>query len=65
MRQRLNPWVVVVTAALTFGSLMAFIGPRSFGPRYWGHHGYDRGGHCESGHFEKAHKHSQPDSVGL
>jgi len=30
MRRRLNPWVVALTAALTFGSLMAFVGPRSF-----------------------------------
>ncbi|WP_461112004.1 hypothetical protein [Spirosoma jeollabukense] len=45
MRRRLNPWVVVLTAALTFGSLMAFVGPR-FGHHrgYWGHrHGYYHG----------------------
>ncbi|WP_420150604.1 hypothetical protein [Spirosoma sp.] len=39
MRNRLNPWVVVLTAALTFGSLMAFVGPRSFG-HHWGYHGH-------------------------
>ncbi|MBD2756072.1 hypothetical protein [Spirosoma validum] len=41
MRNRLNPWVVVLTAALTFGSLMAFVGPRSFGHhwRSYGHYG--------------------------
>ena len=40
MRRRLNPWAVVITAALTFGSLMAFVGPRSFGHQRWGHRGY-------------------------
>lgn len=40
MNRRLNPWVVVLTAALTFGSLMAFVGPRSFGHHHWGRHGY-------------------------
>lgn len=40
MRRRVNPWVVVLTAALTFGSLMAFVGPRSFGHHRWGHRGY-------------------------
>ena len=40
MRRRLNPWAVVITAALTFGSLMAFVGPRSFGHNHWGRHGY-------------------------
>ncbi|GAB2561628.1 hypothetical protein [Spirosoma areae] len=40
MRRRLNPWAVAITAALTFGSLMAFVGPRSFGNHHWGRHGY-------------------------
>ncbi|WP_080055225.1 hypothetical protein [Spirosoma aerolatum] len=40
MRQRLNPWAVVLAAALTFGGLMAFVGPRSAGYHYWGHRGY-------------------------
>lgn len=40
MRQRLNPWAVVLAAALTFGGLMAFVGPRSLGYHYWGHQGY-------------------------
>lgn len=39
MRRRLNPWAVVITAALTFGSLMAFVGPRSFG-HHWERHGF-------------------------
>ena len=41
MKNRLNPWVVVLTAALTFGSLMAFVGPHSFrhGWGYYGHYG--------------------------
>ena len=46
MRRRLNPWAVVITAALTFGSLMAFVGPRSFGYHrgHWSHgRGYYRG----------------------
>lgn len=56
MRNRVNPWVVVLTAALTFGSLMAFVGPR-FGGHYRGHwthrhgqyngNGYGRDGACE------------------
>ena len=41
MRRRLNPWAVVITAALTFGSLMAFVGPRSFGHQ-WGRPGFYR-----------------------
>ncbi len=55
MNRRLNPWAVAITAALTFGSLMAFVGPRSFG-NYRGdwshgysnhrHYGYDRDGAC-------------------
>lgn len=55
MRNRLNPWVVVLTAALTFGSLMAFVGPR-FGGNHrgpWAHrhghyygNGYGRDGAC-------------------
>ncbi|WP_177236762.1 hypothetical protein [Spirosoma endophyticum] len=56
MRRRLNPWVVVLTAALTFGSLMAFVGPRSFGHHrgYWGHrHGYYHGyGHNRDGAYD-------------
>ncbi|MFD2936449.1 hypothetical protein [Spirosoma flavum] len=46
MRKRVNPWVVVITAALTFGSLMAFVGPRSSGHYrgHWSHkHGYHQG----------------------
>ncbi|MVM36904.1 hypothetical protein GO730_03175 [Spirosoma sp. HMF3257] len=59
MRQRLNPWAVILTAALTFGSLMAFVGPHSYGYRGWGHHGYyeqhywyNRGG-CDAHHADK------------
>ncbi|MBD2702153.1 hypothetical protein IC229_15990 [Spirosoma sp. BT702] len=71
MRQRMNPWVVVLTAAVTFGSLMAFVGPRAYGHRYWGHHGYYRGfdrghgydGRCDNWRHEKGH--SRPDSVDL
>ena len=39
MRRRFNPWVVVLTAALTFGSLMAFVGPRLDGHGRFGHYG--------------------------
>ncbi|GAB4019012.1 hypothetical protein [Spirosoma koreense] len=41
MQRRVNPWVVLLTAALTFGSLMAFVGPRSFS-RHWVGYGYYR-----------------------
>ncbi|UFH51886.1 hypothetical protein [Spirosoma sp. KNUC1025] len=51
MRNRLNPWVVVLTAALTFGSLMALVGPRSFG-HHWGYHGY-YGRHGWYGHHDR------------
>ncbi len=48
MRRRFNPWVVVLTAALTFGSLMAFVGPHRFGPYGgygFGHHWHGYGGY--------------------
>ncbi|QDK79169.1 hypothetical protein EXU85_11350 [Spirosoma sp. KCTC 42546] len=60
MRQRLNPWVVVLTAALTFGSLMALVGPRSFGHHGWGHRGYYghqyqyNHGSCDSQHADRS-----------
>ena len=72
MRRRLNPWVVVLTAALTFGSLMAFVGPRSFGHHrgYWGHrHGYYHGyGHDRDGAYDGEGPHNRrlaprPDSA--
>jgi hypothetical protein len=50
MRQRINPWVVVLTAALTFGSLMALVGPRSFGHHRWGRYGYYDQQHHRHGH---------------
>ena len=63
MKNRLNPWVVVLTAALTFGSLMAFVGPR-FGGHYrgqWSHrnghdygNGYGRNGACARTHQNRA-----------
>ncbi|MVM32675.1 hypothetical protein GO755_21720 [Spirosoma sp. HMF4905] len=56
MRQRLNPWAVILTAALTFGSLMAFVGPRSYGQHGWGYHGHHfRYSHhgCDGRHADK------------
>ncbi|AQG81924.1 hypothetical protein [Spirosoma montaniterrae] len=52
MQRRVNPWVVALTAALTFGSLLAFVGPRSFDHRWGGRYGYERQhglgrGHCD------------------
>ncbi|WP_461043227.1 hypothetical protein [Spirosoma harenae] len=53
MRQRLNPWAVVITAAITFGSLMAFVGPRSYGYHGLEHYGWERHGHY--GHQHRYH----------
>ncbi|GAB3717061.1 hypothetical protein GCM10027592_58870 [Spirosoma flavus] len=70
----MNPWVVVLTAAVTFGSLMAFVGPRSYGHRYWGHYGYYRGfdrgyghdGNCGNWRHEKGQQdQTHPDSLDL
>ena len=66
MRQRLNPWAVVLTAALTFGSLMAFVGPRSFEHNQWGRHGFHdshhryRHGECAGYNADKST--AKPDS---
>ena len=48
MRRRFNPWVVVLTAALTFGSLMAFVGPHRFGP--YGGYGFGHRWHGYGGY---------------
>ncbi|WP_460957737.1 hypothetical protein [Spirosoma litoris] len=64
MRQRLNPWAVIVTAGLTFGSLMTFIGPHAYSHRGWGyysyqnHHDWHNHGDCKGHHTDK-----QPDAI--
>ncbi len=74
MRKRLNLWVVVFTAALTFGSLMAFVGPHSFGHHrgHWSHghgynhgNGYDRDGICDGDGPHARKMMPKSDSVGI
>ena len=51
MRQRLNLWAVVITAIITFGSLMAFVGHHPYGDHRWGYHGW--GGRGQYGHHDR------------
>lgn len=69
MQRRINPWVVALTAALTFGSLTAFVGHRPSGNRWGGFYdqehnrfGYDRG-HCNGDWRDNAPAKPQSGSV--
>jgi|GEM_PF-5305667 len=67
MQRRINPWVAFLTAALTFGSLVAFVGHGRLANRWSGpydkEHRFQSGDDCRASWREA--RPSQPQSSSI